>query len=491
MSVIASEDLLLSIDEMVRADAMTIASGTPGCVLMERAGTAVVDAIQRRWQPGRVSVLCGPGNNGGDGFVVARLLQEHGWTVRAFSFSDRDLLRDDAAIMAGLWQGDVAPLASAPLVEVDLMVDAVFGAGLSRPLDDDTAAILGSFSCPCVAVDMPSGIDGNTGQCLGIAPRASLTVTFCRAKPGHLLMPGRSHCGELVIANIGIDDAIVTSLDAKQGRNGPATWAPDFPWPALEGHKYRRGHLAVVGGGIASSGAARLAARAGLRVGAGLVTCAVPPSAVTTYAAHLTSVMINPIADAAALAAWFGDRRITACVLGPGQGVSDETCAAVLTALESQKPLVLDADALSVFSSGPKLLMDALHERCVLTPHEGEFARLFDRTGDRLQDVRSAARRSGAVVLLKGPDTVIAHPAGRALINDNAPPFLATAGSGDVLAGLIGGLLAQGMPTFHAAAAGVWLHGKLGVEGGPGLIAEDLPDLLPMVLPRLKVSNDA
>ncbi len=486
--LLATQDLLLTVDQMARADAHTISAGTPGRELMERAGAAVADAIAQRWEPGRVSVLCGPGNNGGDGYVVARLLQERGWSAEVFAYRDQAKLHDDAAAMAALWQGGTKPLDKAYEQNADLVVDALFGAGLSRSLELDVVNALGACKSPLVAVDMPSGVDGDTGALRDHAPHALLTVTFCRAKPGHLLLPGRLHCGELVVADIGIDDETVASLDVAQAHNTHDTWMPYFPWPEQGTHKYRRGHLVVAGGGVAASGAARLAARAGLRAGAGLVTCAVPPSALTTYAAHLTSIMVKPVADEEAFAAMLDDRRVTALVLGPGQGVDEATRQSVLKAIGSGRPVVLDADSLSVLADDSDALTSVFHEHCVLTPHEGEFARLFKRSEDRLEDVRSAARHSGAVVVLKGSDTVVAHPNGQVLINDNAPPELATAGSGDVLAGLIGGLLAQGMPAFHAAAAGVWLHGELGAEGGPGLIAEDLPDLLPMVLGRLKVS---
>jgi len=485
--VFPNSEFLLTVEQMAQADAETIALGTPGHVLMERAGAAVVREICHRWKPGRVSVLCGPGNNGGDGYVIARLLEEAGWVVRAFSYGAVDRLAGDAATIAGLWKREVEPLQSCLAVDVDLVVDALFGAGLSRPLDGEVTSFLDSLTAPCVAVDVPSGVDGNSGKVLGGAVMAELTVTFCRAKPGHLLFPGRGHCGELVVADIGIPDSVVQTVDACVGKNGPDIWGDRFPWPVLDAHKYQRGHLVVAGGGIASSGAARLSARAGLRVGAGLVTCAVPPSAVMVYAAHLTSVMLKPLPDQDAFGQVLTERRVTALVLGPGQGLDHDTRNKVLQALKSAKPIVLDADALSVFADDPEVLFSALHERCVLTPHEGEFARLFERTDDRLADARAAAIRCGAVVVLKGPDTIVAHPDGRALINANAPPELATAGSGDVLAGFVGGLLAQGLGAFDAAATGVWLHGAVGQEGGPGLIAEDLPDLLPMVLCQLKV----
>lgn len=489
MSRFASSEALLTVAQMGQADRAAIAAGTPGEILMENAGAAVAGAIVQRWSPRPVTVLCGPGNNGGDGFVVARLLREAGWPVTVALLGDRAALGGDAAIMAGRWSGEVTPLDAASPIGADLVVDAVFGAGLSREIAGPAAAALEAIDAPCIAVDVPSGVDGDTGALRGPAPHAALTVTFCRAKPGHLLMPGRALCGDLVIADIGIPAAVIDTIGVTTFRNGPDAWPSGFPWPTLSDHKYARGHLVVAGGGAAASGAARLAARAGLRAGAGLVTVAAPPSAVLVYAAHLTSVMLRSDPAPEAFAAIVGEDRVTAAVLGPGQGRGENTRDRVLAMLATGKPCVLDADALTVFEDDPARLFDALHARCVLTPHEGEFRRLFDVSGDRLGHARRAAEVSGAVVVLKGPDSVIALPDGTALINDNAPADLATAGSGDVLAGFIGGLLARGVEVPVAAAMGVWLHGECGRRYGPGLIAEDLPDTLPAVLRQMKADG--
>lgn len=489
MSSFSDRQAVLGVAQMAEADRRTIAAGTSGTTLMENAGAAVTDAIVRRWSRRPVAVLCGPGNNGGDGFVVARRLANAGWPVRLSLLGARENLTGDAAVAAARWTRAVHPLDAQATLGAGLVVDAVFGAGLSRDVTGPAAAALDAPGLPLVAVDVPSGIDGDTGTVRGFAPRAACTVTFCRAKPGHLLMPGRGHCGDLVVADIGIPDAVVASLGATLFRNGPASWPHGFPWPEAGGHKYGRGHLVVAGGGIAASGAARLVARAGLRAGAGLVTLAVPPGAVMVYAAHLTSVMLRADRDAAAFRDMIGERRVSAMVLGPGQGVGEATRTRVLAALETGRPVVLDADALSSFAESPEVLFEALHADCILTPHEGEFARLFDVHGGRLERARRAAAQTGATVVLKGADTVIAHPGGTALINDNAPPELATAGSGDVLAGLAGGLLAQGVAAPVAAAMAVWLHGRCGQQYGPGLIAEDLPDVLPAVLRQLRVDE--
>lgn len=476
---------LLTAAQMREAERLTVAAGTPEAVLMERAGAAVAAAVARRWPPGRVLVLCGPGNNGGDGLAVARLLAEQGWEA-GVALLGRP--QGAAAAMLAAWQGPVVPLTRARIAALetpDLAVDALFGTGLARDLTGEAAAVLQAVACPLVAVDIPSGVDSDSGVLRGAAARAALTVTFCRARPGQLLMPGRALCGELVVADIGIADETVAAIAPRQARNGPDLWRRRWPWPRDDDHKHRRGHLAVAGGGVASSGAARLAARAGLRIGAGLVTCAVPPAALTVYAAHHSAVMNAPLASPSDFPALLKERRVAAAVLGPGQGIADATRETVVQALATGVPLVLDADALTVFQARPDELFARLHPACVLTPHEGEFARLFARGGDRLGDVRAAARRAGCTVVLKGPGTTIARPDGMAAIDDHGSPFLATAGSGDVLAGFVAGLLAQGVAGFDAAAMAVWLHGDIARRLGPGLIAEDLPEAVPAALRRL------
>jgi NAD(P)H-hydrate epimerase len=479
---------LLTVAQMGRADALAIAGGVPGSVLMENAGAAVTAAIQARWPCRPVTVLCGPGNNGGDGFVVARRLRQAGWPVRLGLLGSRDALGGDAAGAAAAWTGPVEPAGVSMLDGTPLVVDALFGAGLTRPLEGtalELAVAMTARRLEVVAVDVPSGVHGDTGTVLGAAPRATLTVTFFRAKPGHWLLPGRIHCGETVVADIGIADSVLDTIAPAQWANGPALWGRHFPWPRIDGHKYERGHALVLGGAT-MTGAARLAARAALRAGAGVVTVASPPEAVGIYAAASASLMVAAVADDAAFAALLEDPRRNAVLLGPGAGVGVHTRARVLAALAAGKACVLDADALTAFAGCPADLLERLDGRCLLTPHEGEFARLFSLPGDKLTRARAAAARCGAVVLLKGADTVVATADGRAAINSNAPPELATAGAGDVLAGLALGLLAQGMPAFEAAAAAAWLHGEAAAVVGPGLIADDLPEALVPVLRRLK-----
>jgi len=482
----ACEIALLRVAQMEEADRLTVAAGTPGVDLMRDAGTAVAREAMRRWSVRPALVLCGPGNNGGDGFVAASVLAASGWRVRVASLAPRERLRGDAAYHAARWTGVVESLDPRVLDGAELIVDALFGSGLSRPLGADVAPTLAAVAecgLPVIAVDVPSGLKGDTGESLG-ARAADCTVTFTRKKPGHVLLPGRDLCGATVVADIGTPAAVLDRIAVDTWENGPALWRARLPSASASGNKYTRGH-AVLYGGYPITGAARLAARAAARVGAGLTTVAVPEAALQVYASALTSIMVRPLARPLDLARLLADARISALLIGPGAGVNDATRERARAMLASGRPVVLDADAISVFADRPRELFDAVRSACVLTPHEGEFARLFVSSGDKLTRARAAARESGAVIVLKGADTVIAAPDGRAIINCNAPATLATAGSGDVLAGLILGLLAQGMDAYLAAAAAVWLHGAAAADFGWGLLAEDLPDLLPAVLRRL------
>ena len=477
---------LLSVRQTAEADALAIASGVPAFALMENAGAAVARAISERWPLRPVIVLCGPGNNGGDGFVTARRLAEAGWPVRVALLHARERLTGAALAHAELWRGPVEPLAPAALDGAALVVDAIFGAGLNRALAGaaaDTLAAAAGNGAPVVAIDVPSGVTGDTGEAQGAAP-ATLTVTFFRKKPGHVLLPGRLLCGEIVVADIGISPGVLDDIKPDTFENDPALWLAHLPRPKHGGNKYTRGH-ALIYGGYPMTGAARLAARAAARAGAGLTTIAVPQIALPIYAAALTSIMVTPLARPQDFELLLSDKRFSALLIGPGAGLGEATRALACAMLKTGRPTLLDADAITAFQDDPLALDRAIAGPCVLTPHEGEFARLFDPVGDKLARARAAANRCGAVIILKGSDTVIAAPDGRAIINTNAPPTLATAGSGDVLAGLTLGLLAQGMEPFLAAAAAVWLHGASAASFGPGLLAEDLPDLLPGVLRKL------
>ena len=495
---------LLTPAEMGEADRLAVAAGTQGIALMERAGLAVADEVARLAKSrGRIVVLCGPGGNGGDGFVAARLLARRGYAVELGLIGRREALRGDPALAALRYQGPVLDAGTIDPARADCVIDALFGAGLARDIDGAAKAIIERVNAfaraggRVLAVDVPSGLDGETGKVRGVAVEACASVTFFRLKPGHLLLPGRVLCGAIRLADIGIPEAALARIAPKTFVNAPGLWRAAMPRADADSHKYARGAVLVLSGAAHRTGAARLAARAALRSGAGIVTLASPPDAVAENAAHLTAVMVAPFATPTEFEALLADERRRAVTLGPGAGVGPalrKLVAAALTRPAERRTIVLDADALTAFA-GEAARLKALIARgghwAVVTPHEGEFARLFDGApGVRLEDdkltrARAAARFMGAVVLIKGADTVVAAPDGRAAIGFDLPPWLATAGSGDVLAGLVSGLAAQGMPAFEAASAAVWLHGACGRALGPGLIAEDLPDALPGVLRAL------
>ena len=491
---------LLTSEEIAQADRLAVAAGVESLTLMENAGRAVATEAARMSARGaHISVICGPGNNGGDGFAAARHLKEAGYDVDVTLLGSRDALKGDAAAMARRWSGTIEPLAFAAFDEApQLVVDALFGAGLTRPLEGMAAAAveaIGRTGVPVVAVDVPSGLDGSSGKPLGPVLKASRTVTFFRRKPGHLLLPGRLLCGPVTVADIGIPDTVLADMRPLTWANDVPLWRSLLPHPTPEGHKYDRGHALVVSGPLAHTGAARMGARGALRIGAGLVTVASPPAALYVNATHLTAIMLLPCENAEHLSDILADQRKNAVLLGPALGVGEETCELAEATLASGAAAVLDADALTSFADEPDRLEEAIaanEERpVVLTPHGGEFHRLFPDLTDasKLQRARAAAARMGATIVLKGPDTVIAAPDGRAAINEDAPPWLATAGAGDVLGGFIVGLLAQGMPAFEAACAAVWVHGAAADRVGPGLIAEDLPERLPEVLRALAREN--
>ena len=468
---------ILSPAEMYQADALAVVAGVPSLTLMENAGRAVAGEIVRRYGARPTLVLCGPGNNGGDGFVCARYLKAWGWPVRLALYGERAAVTGDAAAMAALWDGEVEGGMVAG--GAGLIVDAIFGAGLSKPFPPEAAAAVNDAGVPVIAIDVPSGLDGGTGQPRGSSVRAEVTVTFFRKKPGHVLMPGRALCGDIVVADIGIPTKVLETISPQAAENA----SPRLPEPSVYGHKYRRGHAVVVSGGALNTGAARLAAQSALRIGAGLVTISGTRAALAVHASQITAVMLSD-ADLELLLA---DPRHNAVCIGPAAGVGAETRARTAIALRSGAACVVDADALTSFAATPRRLFDVIAEQpgraVVMTPHDGEFSRLFkelDGTAEsKLERARTAAVRSGAIVILKGADSVIAHPDGRARINTNAPPWLATAGSGDVLAGIVTGLLAQGMDGFEAASAAVWLHGAAASRhGARGLTAETLVEAL-------------
>ncbi|MGK8236287.1 NAD(P)H-hydrate dehydratase [Roseovarius sp. MS2] len=501
---------ILTATEMRAREQVAIESGgVTGLDLMERAGRAVVDAVFAEWPelaqtPQTAAVLCGPGNNGGDGFVIARLLKAWGWEVGVYLYGDPERLPPDARINHDRWcaMGSVHDLAQASVegLKVALMVDALFGTGLRRPLEGVAQQGLNQVAAHVVAVDLPSGLCSDSGRVLGTvsnAVRAALTVTFHAPKLGHVLADGPAVCGRVMVADIGL---------AAQAEGAVRLVAPPDAQSltkAETAHKFGHGHALILTGGAGTTGAARLAARAALRIGAGVVTLGVPPSAQMEVAAQITALMLRRIEDGQTLHAALTDKRITALCSGPGMGTARaRDLVPVVLRHESAPRVVLDADALTAFADAPETLFGLLHEGCVLTPHGGEFARLFPDIAARLaapatqgpayskvEATREAAKRAGCVVLLKGADTVIAAPDGACAIHaaayGRAAPWLATAGAGDVLAGFIAGLLARGFPPMQAAETAAWLHGECARCFGPGLIAEDLPEVLPKVLRAL------
>lgn len=482
---------LLTVQEMYRADALAVETGISGAELMEAAGRAVAGALVERWPDGPITVLCGPGNNGGDGFVAARHLMSAGRDVTLCLLGEMDTLAGDAAHHARRWRDmsmvDPYPFSDVPKGHASVIIDAVFGAGLSRPIDGDLAATLQRIKADatgCVAVDLPSGLNGDTGDVPGYAMPADLTVTFFRKKPAHLLFPGRGHAGDVIVADIGTPENVLELISPLMAENCPEIWSDSFPVPERDTHKYKRGHLLVVGG-EKMTGAARLAARAARRMGAGLATIVAKSSAFAIYAKGDPGTIVETADTLEEFETVLDDPRRNAVVIGPGAGVGSETCAQCLAAMKSSKAVVLDADGLSCFQDDPSELFAAIEGPTILTPHEGEFSRLFAVVGDKVLRARKAAEISGAVILLKGPDTIIASPCGTVAVNTNAPPWLATAGSGDVLAGIIGALLAQGMSAFEAAAAGAWVHGECGADFGAGVIAEDLCEMIPGVITKM------
>lgn len=497
--------VLLTPDEMSNADRLTIEDGLfSGFQLMQRAGNAVAEVIFTDYPAVQhVAVLCGPGNNGGDGYVAAEILRQSGLDVVCYA-SAPPKKGSGAEQAKAEWRGQTESLEAFDIENSDLIIDALFGAGLDRPLDTVFTTLIDKVNQsarPVIAVDLPSGISGLTGVVMGGAFRADVTVTFFRHKPGHFLYPGRALCGKLVLADIGINAKTLEVISPKTALNLPDLWLGAWPQQDIFQHKYSRGHVAVFSGPPNMTGAGRLAARAALRIGAGAVTLLSPEEALNVNAAHMTAIMLHAVNDKHEMAAFMQARKVRAAVLGPGFGDMKKAADYATALLEEGQlnGLVLDADGLTAFQGKEEMLAKLAEQSqtpLVMTPHEGEFARVFatfaaDHALSRIEKAQQAARYSHSIIVYKGADTIIAAPDGRTVINANGTPLLATAGSGDVLSGMIAGLIAQNMPAFEAACAAVWLHAEAANVFGPGLIAEDLPEVLPKVLSWIagKVKN--
>jgi ADP-dependent NAD(P)H-hydrate dehydratase / NAD(P)H-hydrate epimerase len=486
---------LLTAEEMGRAERLTVEGGTASLSLMEKAGHGVTEEVVRKFPRGsKVLVLCGPGNNGGDGFVAARSLRERGYHVRLGLLGDQAALKPDAKEMARRWDEGIEPLGPKLVNGAEVIVDAIWGTGLNQPVNGVVAEIIEEVTnreLPVVSVDVPTGLDATHGSVHGVSFKAVSTVTFFRRKTGHLLLPGRLLCGDVRVVDIGIPTSVLSEIAPHTFLNEPEFWLRYLPRLRIDGHKYDRGHAVVVSGPMESTGAARLAAKAALRVGAGLVTVATSKAAFYVNAAQLTAIMVSAFDGAQGLLEKLSDPRINSVLIGPGAGATQETRELVAATLATEATVVLDADGLTAFAESPADLFEMIKNRngpTILTPHHGEFGRLFpelDNAASKLERARRAAEISGGVVVYKGPDTVVAAPDSLAAITEGAPPWLATAGTGDVLAGLITGLSAQGMAALDAAVASVWVHGELARVFGPGLISEDMADLLPALLQRL------
>ncbi len=486
---------LLTADEMASVDAQAVALGCDAYALMQAAGCEVASVIRQRFSTdSNVVVVAGPGNNGGDGAIAAQILSEEGYSVCVVRVAVAASKAAEAQRAFNTWQGHTLPVAPESPVSADIqlhisaadvIIDALFGAGLSRKISgvyETLIAHINSSRAWVLAVDLPSGIDGNRHCQRGPAVKADHTITFFRYKPAHFLYPARTACAQLELAQIGIPESVLDAVQPSCMLNSPLLWQRYLPLLSVSGHKYQRGHLVVRSGALTQTGAARLSAEAALQTTAGLVTVASPADSLAINAAHLTAVMLRQCEDENSWRDILQDKRITAAVLGPANGVSDLTRRCVESTLELGVACVLDADALSSFASCADELMGHTQRASgpvVLTPHHGEFFRLFNTSvfatlSSKLHQARLAAKQSQAVVVFKGPDTVIASPDGRARINSNGPPWLATAGSGDVLAGLIGGFLANDMHPFDAASAAVWVHADAASRHGYPMSAEQL-----------------
>lgn len=492
--------LVLNPREMAVAEREAVAKNavSGSFELMKRAGKAVADAAGNLLKQGdAVGILCGNGNNGGDGYVAAKNLASAGYDVICFAEAKPDPQKD-AALAADDWNGKTLDLAQFRPADFDLLIDAWFGAGLDRPVSDGFARIIEQVNAsriPLLAIDLPSGVSAETGTIQGSAFQATLTVTFSRRKAGHLLFPGRAKCGKVLVADIGIPSTVLEGINGFTLHNEPDLWLAKCPTLSFESYKYQRGHVAVFSGPRYSTGASRLAACAAARCGAGAVTLIGEADALDIHATHLTSIMLHKKASLNDILSFLQARKVRASIIGPAFGDFSEARNLCQAMIESGilDAIVIDADAITAYSEQPDSLYDLTKNSktaVILTPHEGEFIRIFPDLAamthlSRLEKARKAAARANATIVYKGADTIIASANGLAAINSNGTPVLATAGSGDVLSGMIASLVAQKMNPFYASCAAVWMHGRAAQLFGSGLIAEDIIGILPEVLSQL------
>jgi hydroxyethylthiazole kinase-like uncharacterized protein yjeF len=507
---------LFSLNEMQRADALAMQSGILGLSLMEQAGNRVAYNIEQICEgPSRLCILAGPGNNGGDAFVVARLLSERAYKIDTFNVclkavhnSDKE---SDAKKMREKWVKEGAKLHSiedwTTLKEsIDssaLIIDGVFGAGLSRNIEGPLIEIIefiNQANTPVLAIDVPTGMNGNTGQIMGSALIADYTVSFHAPKQGHKLYPGKDLCGKLYIEDIGIPDRVTKTIAPKQYENTPDLWKACLKPRSSQSHKYNYGAVLVVVGDHTMRGASVLSSNAAIKAGAGLVTLALNKEEEgTVHPKSFAAIMHNVIPETSDEKGWdqlFAEKKITAALIGPGACPTEETRQKCLALLKQNSLVVIDAGALTAFQDHREALIESLSERSlahpkvILTPHEGEFKKLFPALdlSDKVNAAREAAKETQSIVLIKGADTVIASPDGRVMINTNAPPTLATAGTGDVLAGIITALASnKDNPAFEAAAAGVYIHAECANQISLELVADDLVGQIPIA--KKKVSE--
>ncbi|MDX1950377.1 MAG: NAD(P)H-hydrate dehydratase [Rickettsiales bacterium] len=494
---------IFSAENTKKADSEAERFGISNFTLMCNAGEKSADLVDKildyKKKGDAVYILCGVGNNGGDGYITARILKERGYDIRLSNIGDLRKVSEltlqamDFAVSSGI---EIEEFDEDYLEQADLIIDAIFGIGLKRDITGDIAEIIEKINYAknsqknkflVFSLDVPSGVCSNTGEVRNIAIQADYTISYQTPKIGCYLLPAKNYVGKIEVADIGIPDEAFSEIYNPYFINSTDLWLDKFPFPKLESHKYHKGHIVIDGGEEDFTGASRMASIASMRVGAGLATICADEKSLPIYATSMLSVMVKRLKEIEDLEKYIKLKKVNSAVLGCGSGFDILAPLRVYHCLEEKLACVIDADVFSIFQEKPKEFIKALkkNKKSVLTPHEGEFKRVFNVDGSKIERASKAAKLCDNVIVLKGNDTIIASPDGRIAVNNNAPTWLATAGSGDVLAGIIGGLLAQNMPSFEAACAGVWIHSECANILGQGLISEDLIDAIPLVLQSL------